>query len=268
LEPGSIVRINYVERVKSTGRVIHTNVEEVAREAGILDEQRPWLYGPVPYIVGSGRMPEGVEDALREMKVGEEREFDVPPEKAFGRRNRRLMNAYPLSFFRRRGITPAVGLPIRTRRGVGIIRSTTGGRVWVDYNHPLAGQTMQYRLQILEEVKDPEEKIRSILQIRLPDVDPDSHSIDIAEGKAVVDVNTGDLPDEARKQLLEEIVAEIREHVPEVSEVVTSPPESEEEAAEEEEQGGGEGEVSSQGAESTPPAEPETSEEAEEAEEA
>ncbi len=220
MERGRIIKINYVERLKSTGRITDTNVESVAREAGIHDPEESSRYRPLPTIVGSGRPVKGVDEALHSLIVGEGIDLQVPPEKGYGARDPKLVDQVSASYFRRQRINPVRGLPIRTRRGIAIVRSTTGGRVWLDYNHPLAGQTLQYRVEVVDEAKDPESKIRWLAEMHLPGIDPEAHVVEIQGSKAVVELNYGELPVPAIKDLNTLLREEVSNYVPEVTDLV------------------------------------------------
>ena len=44
-----------------------------------------------------------------------------------------------------------------------IVRSVGAGRVQVDYNHPLAGRQIVYKLKVIEHITDDKDKIRALL---------------------------------------------------------------------------------------------------------
>lgn len=240
MDQGTFVRINYSERVLVTGRVADTNIESVAREAGIYHDEEPLRYTPTPVIVGLGKPIQGVDEEIAGMEVGESRDFEVPAAKAYGPRDSKLLKMMPVNFFRKQGITPVRGLPVRTRRGIGIVRSTSGGRVVLDYNHPLAGQTMEYHVEILDQAADLETKVRWLLQMRVPEVDPESHAIEIGESKVRIYMNIGDAPETARAVLEKLVEKDITERVDGVDEVAFGPEEVTEAEVEGEENLGGE----------------------------
>ncbi len=223
MEKGSIVKINYVERIKTTGKVTDTNIESMAKEAGILDSENPSRYRPTPTVVGSGKPIKGVDEALLGMQVGERKRFEVPPEKAYGPRNPKLMDHVPMSSFLKEGIRPVRGLPVRTRRGLAIVRSTTGGRVLLDFNHPLAGQTLDYEVEVAGVAKDLETKVRWLIETRLPGIDSESHLIEISGNKAVVELNSQGLSKPVLERLQSVIRNEILANIPEISEVAFGP---------------------------------------------
>jgi FKBP-type peptidyl-prolyl cis-trans isomerase 2 len=240
LERGSFVKIRFHERAVTTGRITDTNIEEVARDAGIFDAEEADRYRPLALVVGSGRPTKGVDEQLFDMEVGESREFVVPPAKAYGRRDPKLVNMVQLSYLRKRGINPVRGLPVRTRRGIAIIRSTAGGRVILDYNHPLAGQSMSYNVEIVEKAEDPETKIRWLLGLLLRGIDPESHIVEVQGERARLDLNTADLSPAAEEQLRALVRRDISENLPEITEVVFGPEEGTEEEGESPQAGGAE----------------------------
>ncbi len=219
MNEGSITRINYVEKIATTGKITKTTIEQVARDAGIFDEDNPSKYRPFVTVVGSGKPTPGVDEALKNMDVGEEKEFGVPPENAYGNRNPKLMDHVTQNVLRQKGINPVRGLPVRTNRGIAIIRSISGGRIRLDYNHPLAGREMHYLVEVLGEATDPETRIRWLIDRRLRRMDPDSHIINISEKEAEIELNTGELSEQATEAIRSLIRNDIEEHVPEIEKI-------------------------------------------------
>ena len=122
-----------------------------------VEEERPLLV-----FVGKGELIKGLEEALEGMKVGEEREIEIPPEKAFGERKAELIAIIPEREFRKRGITPYPGLVIEADGRRGRVLSVSGGRVQVDFNHELAGKTVVYKVKVIKEVKENTEIARHL----------------------------------------------------------------------------------------------------------
>ena len=234
MQKGDFIRINYVEKVSLTGRVTDTNIEAEAKNAGIFDSDRPQKYRPLPVIVGSGMPNRGIDEELVDMGDGDSRDFEIAPDKAYGTRDPKLINLVPLSFFKKQGINPVRGLPVRTRRGIAIVRSAMGGRIRLDYNHPLAGQNMSYHLEVVGRAEDPETKIRWLMEMTLPSIDSDSHIVEVRDGIALVELNTGDLSPEAVERVREILTKQVEENMPEVISVKFGPIEIEEPAGEEE----------------------------------
>lgn len=162
MRKGDFIRIDYTGKIKETGEVFDTTKERVAKDSEMFKEGEK--YGPVPVIVGEKKAIEGVDDALKEMEVGEKEKLEVPPEKAFGKRKSKLIKLVPLSHFRDQNINPAPGMPITMDQLRGRILSVNSGRVRVDFNHPLAGKKLSYEIEIKEKIEGEEEKIKAICE--------------------------------------------------------------------------------------------------------
>ena len=63
----------------------------------------------------------------------------------------------------------------------------SGGRVRVDFNHPYAGKHLVYEVEIVEKIEDPIEKVKAMIELRLPRVDADRVIIEVGEKDVVVD---------------------------------------------------------------------------------
>ncbi len=138
---------------------------------------------PLLVILGVGDLIKGLEEALEGMKEGEEKEIEVPPEKGYGERSKDLVVLIPEKEFRQRGIKPYPGLPIEADGRTGRVISVSSGRVQVDFNHPLAGKTLQYKVKVLKEVKD-EREIVSYLFKRFFGFEPEN--VEVSDGTAKI----------------------------------------------------------------------------------
>jgi FKBP-type peptidyl-prolyl cis-trans isomerase 2 len=86
IEAGDTVTVNYVGMMES-GKVFDTSIGEVATDASMPKTDFFKLrdsYSPIPLEVGTGQLIPGFEEAILGMKVGEKKEFTVPPEKGYG----------------------------------------------------------------------------------------------------------------------------------------------------------------------------------------
>ncbi|MFH8132494.1 MAG: peptidylprolyl isomerase [Candidatus Aenigmatarchaeota archaeon] len=161
MESGDFVYIDYVGRVKETGEIFDLTKEDVARKEGIYDPK--FKYKPIPVIVGSDFLIKGLNKVLKEMKVGEKRKVEISASDAFGERKEELVKIVPESIFKEQNVQPIPGYFVNIGGIRGRIVSVSGGRVKVDFNHPLAGKTLEYEIEIVREVKDKEGKVKSIV---------------------------------------------------------------------------------------------------------
>ena len=112
--------------------------------SGIMKENNMQLDSAddAPIIVGAKWVIPGVDDALKEMNVGEKKKVEIAPEKGFGPRNPKLIKLVPLAEFKKHGQNPQPGMVINADNMKGRVLSVSGGRVKIDFNHPLAGRTL------------------------------------------------------------------------------------------------------------------------------
>ncbi|AIU70542.1 peptidylprolyl isomerase [Thermococcus eurythermalis] len=247
VEKGDVIKLRYTGKIKETGEIFDTTEEEVAKQAGIYKENG--VYGPVPIAVGAGHVIKGLDEALEGLEVGKKYEIEVPPEKGFGKRDRKLIKTFTLGQFRRQGIIPFPGMPVEIetesgRKLKGRVLTVSGGRVRVDFNHPYAGKHLVYEVEVVEKIEDPIEKVKAMIELRLPRVDANKVIIEVGEKDVVVDFTP--VKDEVDKgtMVLGEILLESDlkflgyEEItfkPSVEELLKPPEEAEKEEAAEEE---------------------------------
>jgi len=171
------VLIDYVARVKDTGEVVETTLAEEAKKAGIFDAEK--TYEPLLVIVGEGRVVRGLEDALKGIREGEEKEIEIPPEKAYGVRDPRKVKIIPLREFRKAKVDPVPGKIVEIGGALAVVRAVSGGRVQVDFNHPLAGKTLVYKVKVVKRIKDPVEKARALIRRRIKRVPAEKFGVEL-----------------------------------------------------------------------------------------
>lgn len=186
---GDFLRLKYTGKVQETGEVFDTTDEKVAEEAGIKSENK--IYGAIPIIVGAGHVLKGIEEALVDMKEGDEKSLEIPPEEAFGQRDPNLLQLIPMSEFRKQGLKPQVGMGITMENTPGVIRSVSGGRVKVDFNHELAGKNLLYDIEVEKIIADDEEKIKSMISLHYltPNIDIENTNITIEDGVVTIQMD-------------------------------------------------------------------------------
>ncbi len=165
LQKGDFVLVEYEVRTKDTNRLVDTTDEELAKKEGVYEQDR--VYGPVLVVVGEGKLIPGLEEAIAQMDVGEEKTFEIPPEKAYGKHDPGKVKTVSLGVFRRRGIIPKPGDLIEIDGQVARVVAVSGGRVILDFNHPLAGKTLVARVKIVAKLEKDEDKVKHLAARRL-----------------------------------------------------------------------------------------------------
>lgn len=161
MKQGDWIKINFLGRVKATGEVFDLTREEDAKKHGIQDQKK--RYGPVLVILGGGFIIPGVEKQLLSMEPGEKKGFDVGPAEALGPRRPELLRVISIAKFSGQNITPFPGLVLNVDGRNAKVLSVSGGRVRMDFNHPLAGKELHYDVEIVGKVTGKKEMVDSLL---------------------------------------------------------------------------------------------------------
>ena len=164
LEKGSLIFANYTAKVKDTGEAIETTLEDQAKSLNIYDSTR--RYEPRLIAVGEGWMISGLDAEIKKMDVGEKKEIELSPDKAFGPRDPSQMRMIPLRKFGEKAEEMSVGDTVDVDNRVGVVRFLGSGRAQVDFNHRLAGKSIVYDFEVLKKVETDEEKLRALIDRR------------------------------------------------------------------------------------------------------
>ncbi len=147
VESKDTVKFSYTGRFES-GVVFDTSDEEIAKDAGIYSDGRP--YEPVTVEVGGGTIIRGIDKALIGMGEGEEKEVVVPPEDGYGLEDPNLITKIPIELFQKSNIQPQIGMTIRSSQGTFHITSVTEEEVEANFNNPLAGRILIFNIRVEE----------------------------------------------------------------------------------------------------------------------
>lgn len=169
LEKGDFIVVNYVGRVKETGEVFDTTVEEVAREERLFKEGE--IYEPKLVVAGEGWVLKALDESLLDFEVGTTSSVEIPPEKAFGPRDPEKVRLVSLRRLTARGITPKLGMRLEVNGKLATVRTMGSGRVQLDFNPPLAGKTLVYEVTIEKKLETKAERISALIHRRIPAVD-------------------------------------------------------------------------------------------------
>ncbi|RLC22079.1 MAG: peptidylprolyl isomerase [Deltaproteobacteria bacterium] len=134
---GDTVKVHY------TGQLENGDVFDSSRERE-----------PLEFIIGSGNVIPGFENGIIDMEVGDTKRISISPEEGYGERREELVvkvlkNEFPDH------ITPSVGQQLQIRREGGDILNVNitaldDDSITLDANHPLAGQTLLFDVELVE----------------------------------------------------------------------------------------------------------------------
>ncbi len=117
----------------------------------VIDSSRG--HDPLAYIHGIGNIIPGLEEALTGKGKGDSVKVEIPPEKAYGTRDDSLTMVLPRDSFE--GVDDIeIGMSFQAdgpdgERVITVI-AMEGDDITVDGNHPLAGETLFFEVDIVE----------------------------------------------------------------------------------------------------------------------
>ena len=134
---GDLVSVHYTGKLKS-GEIFDSSKDR----------------DPLKFTLGNKEMLAGFEKGVVGMKPGEAKSVTLEPENAFGDRREDLLLEYPKNEFPQ-DITPSVGLQLKLSNSSGanltvVITAMGEDSVTLDGNHPLAGQTLVFDIELIE----------------------------------------------------------------------------------------------------------------------
>lgn len=119
--------------------------------------------GPLEFTLGDGTIMPAFEAAVLGMAAGESKNIKVPPQNAYGQRNEELVHTVPRSAVNTQAdLVPGMVIGMTMERDgkahqvPAMITGVNGDQITVDFNHPLAGQELIYRITV-QSVTRPEE---------------------------------------------------------------------------------------------------------------
>ncbi|MEO6903623.1 MAG: FKBP-type peptidyl-prolyl cis-trans isomerase [Bacteroidia bacterium] len=153
IEKNTVVSVDYTLRVKGTD----TEVEKTSKEQ------------PFVFIYGAGGLLEDFEKNLHEKKVGDQFDFFIDHEKGYGVRDEQHVVMIPMDAFLGEdekfddeNVKVGVTLPMVDHDGnrlYGKVEEITAEHVKMDFNHPLAGQDLHFKGEVLDVRKATEEEL-------------------------------------------------------------------------------------------------------------
>jgi len=117
---------------------------------------------PLSYLHGKGNIIPGLEQALVGKAAGDKLDVTVAPEQAYGRRDERLVQTVARKLFGEIAeLKPGMQVRASGRQGARLVNVVRVERdfVTVDGNHPLAGRTLRFALEVTEVRKATHEEV-------------------------------------------------------------------------------------------------------------
>lgn len=147
LKKGDFVELDFTGKISSNDQVFDSTKDR----------------GSVPVCIGAGMIFKKIDSALEGKNIGDEFDLELKPEEAFGARRSDLVQLTSINNFRKQNLNPMPGMQVNIDGTVATIRSVSGGRVTIDFNHPLAGKNLKFKIKIGKQITNATEKIKALL---------------------------------------------------------------------------------------------------------
>jgi len=156
LQKKDFIEIEFTGKVKN-GDIFDSNIKKD------LEKLNPDI-NPKPIIIslGEGMFLKAIDDFLIGKELGSY-EIELSPENAFGFRLPQLIQKVPMKLFSSQKLNPYPGAVFNFDGRMAKILSVSGGRVMVDFNHPLSGKNVSYEIHVLGKIEDLNEKIKAFI---------------------------------------------------------------------------------------------------------
>jgi len=202
VENHDFVEVEYTGKLVD-GTIFDTNVEKVAKDNGIYNEKSS--YKPTLVCVGEKQLLPGLDAELPGKEIGKDYSVELNPENGFGKRNVKKIQLVPMATFKEHKLNPYPGMQVDFDGKMGQVMRITGGRVMVNFNHPLAGKDLVYDFNIVRKVTDPKVQLESYMKFvtQLPE---QMVNISVEDDKATIE-----LPFELPEQFHDELTKKLTE---------------------------------------------------------
>jgi len=117
---------------------------------------------PLAYIQGIGNIIPGLEDALEGKVKGDKIQVTVTPADGYGERNDEMIQKVSKSGFQGdEELVAGMQVQVETQNGptIAMVTNIDGDDVMLDLNHPLAGVTLNFDVEIVDVRESTEEEI-------------------------------------------------------------------------------------------------------------
>ncbi|MBT6781035.1 MAG: peptidylprolyl isomerase [Porticoccaceae bacterium] len=133
-----------------TGMSVTLHFSLVLEDGHIIDSN--FESEPATFSVGDGNLLPGFESTLMGLVNGDEREFTIPPEQAFGQHNPQNVQAVERGNFDQEELELGAMFSFQNGDGElpGVIVDVDDNEVMIDFNHPLAGKNIIFQVKIID----------------------------------------------------------------------------------------------------------------------
>ena len=138
---------NHVVSLHYTLNAIEENGEKTFIEKTELEQ-------PFTFLYGVGMMLPKFEEQIEGLTAGDKKSFTIVPEEGYGDVIENAIAQLPIAMFEQSGLPPiGAMLPLQDAQGnpaSGVVLEVSEEAVTVDLNHPMAGKTLHFDIEVAE----------------------------------------------------------------------------------------------------------------------
>jgi len=157
INKNDFIEIDYTG--KSDGNIFDTTNSKDAKKLGISEPEK---VKPLTICVGNDMVLKGLDEDLEGKETNKEYSIKLTPDKAFGKRDPKMIKTYSINNFKKQNINPYPGMALQLDNTIAKVLSVSGGRVTMDFNNPMAGKDVEYNYKILKKITNDKDKINTL----------------------------------------------------------------------------------------------------------
>ncbi len=209
IKKGDFIEIDYIGTLDDH-TIFDLTSAHTAQDKGVYNPQAS--YGSRIICVGEQQIVKGLDAFLIDKDT---REYDISlqPDDAFGKKDSKLIKIMPMQTFIKQRIKPMPGLQVNIDGIVGVIKSVSGGRVIIDFNHPLAGRSVHYHIIIHTIITDTHRKLSGFLK-----------SLFGQDIPCTITKDTAALQFQLPKEMHDALITHIKKLIPELTTITITAP--------------------------------------------
>ena len=119
--------------IEFTGKTKDGNIFDSNIAGDLKNSNLKVLAKPFKFCLGEGMFLKGIDEFLIGKDIGEYT-IELTPEKAFGKRDSKLIKMIPIKFFKQQNVQPVQGAMFNFDGQIAKILTVSGGRVMTDFN--------------------------------------------------------------------------------------------------------------------------------------
>jgi FKBP-type peptidyl-prolyl cis-trans isomerase 2 len=205
LNEGDFVKLNYTGYLKSNNFCIDTTIEEIAKKQNIFSKE--FKYGPVTVCIGKNNILNGIDKNLSDKDEKESFELELEPKEAFGEKNNNLASV-PFNQFKANKVNVQIGDQIMYNEKPAFVKFVNNRIVMLDFNHPYAGEIINYKIELLGKVEDKKNQFIALVINRL-NFNEEMFSVELNDNIINFTINEKELP----KQFQDEFEKYVKESI-------------------------------------------------------